>query len=122
MSGSDGFEAITREHVDASQLRLRSLWKRWSPRYLARVSTEVQTVRKYQESVRHVYWRCSAIYKICQDCGLSCAQPLTISIIVFNRSVKLAVTDDDTGRAALSPAGRQAATTWLCNFRTHDQR
>lgn len=111
MTDSDSIEAITREHVDASQLGLRSLWKRWSPRWLAHVSAGVQAVRKSQESARHVHCRCSAVYEICQNDGLSLIQPLTISMVIFYRAVKLAVVNVDTDRADLGSAGRQAATT-----------
>ena len=111
MTDSDSIKVITREHVDASQLRLRSLWKRWSPRWLAHVSAGVQAVRKSQESVRHVHYRCSAIYEICQNDGFSLIQPLTISMVMFDRAVKLVVFNVDTDRAVLASAGRQAATT-----------
>ena len=111
MTDSDSIEAITREHVDASQLRLRSLWKMWSPRWLAHVSAGVQAVRKSQESARHVQCRCSAIHEICQHEGFSLIQPLTISMVMFDRAVKLVVFNVDTDRAVLASAGRQAATT-----------
>lgn len=84
------------------------------------MSAEVRTIRTGQESDGGVHRRCTAIYKIYQNCGWLYSQPLTISMIIFDAAVRLAVVDFDTDHAALASVGRQATTTKLCSVRTHD--